>query len=55
MKIQEFCSKIREDKEGVFRTLRALRKIDVQTLLDDGGDGTWDPWTCVSTPGPVTA
>jgi hypothetical protein len=53
MKIQEFCSKIRDDKNGMFQTLRRLQKIETRILLDDGLE--WDPWSCVATTEPASA
>jgi hypothetical protein len=54
MKIQEFCSKIREDKNDLFQALRGLRKIETRVLLDDGEDAlSWDPWTRMVSPEPL--
>jgi len=56
MKIQDFCSKIRGEKNGLFKALRELQKIETQTLLDDGDTVSWDPWTPnVVSPQPVSA
>jgi hypothetical protein len=57
MKIQEFCSKIREDRNDLFQALRGLQKIETRVLLDDGEDAlSWDPWSRIVTPPqPVSA
>lgn len=55
MKIQDFCSKIRDDKNGIFQALRGLQKIDTQTLLDDGDIISWEPWARLALPEPVSA
>lgn len=49
MKIRNFCAKLCNGDDSVFRALRELQKTDVQTLLERSSFGSWDPWTCCTT------
>lgn len=55
MKIQEFCSKIRDEKGSLFQAFRGLQKIDTHILLDDGDSVTWDPWADLAAAEPLSA
>ena len=48
MKIEEFCSKMRDEKDGVFGALGKLREFDAQALFSEPSSLSWNPWASIS-------